>query len=644
MCGLAGAISPRVRRSDVERMVGALRHRGPDSDGVWVDPAGRIALGHARLAIVDLSPAGQQPMQSPSGRYIIAFNGEIYNHTELRAELARSRNLFDWRGHSDTETLLAGFEVWGIVATIQRCIGMFACAVWDSHRETLSLIRDRIGEKPLYYGRHGDTVLFGSELKALKAHSAFCPEVNRDSVALLMRHNYIPAPHSIYRGIKKLMPGCVVECSVSGDIAKPAAYWDARSMINHGLLHPFQGSPDEAVAQLEVLLSSAVVGQLMGDVPVGAFLSGGVDSSAIVSLMQAHSARPVKTFTIGFHEAVFNEAQHAKAVARHLGTDHTELYVSPRECLDVIPKLPQLYCEPFSDSSQVPTFLVSQLARGHVSVSLSGDAGDELFAGYTRYLLTARLWGKLSQLPVSIRRSAAAMLRLFSPQQWNRLLVPVMRTLPERWSFANPGDKLLKAASVLASKSAIELYRELVSHWSAPLELVLGAAEPLTLLTDPERRPATDSLVHDMMAMDLLSYLPDDVLVKVDRASMGVSLETRVPMLDHRVVEFAWQLPLSIAMRDGVPKWPLRQLLYRSVPKELIERPKMGFGVPIDSWLRGPLRGWAEELLSESRLNSEGFLNASLVRSKWSEHLSGRRNWQYLLWDVLMFQAWLNDQ
>jgi len=629
-----------------------IGHRGPDDAGTWADEQAGIALGHRRLSIVDLSPAGHQPMPSASGRYVIAFNGEIYNHLVLRKELeamdcraSLAMTEAGWRGHSDTETLLAGFDAWGIQATVERCIGMFAFAVWDRQERTLTLGRDRLGEKPLYYGWQGQgqhaVFLFGSELKALKAHPAFAAGIDRNALCLLMRHNYIPAPYSIYQGIAKLAPGCLLSVSLAQPEPRLVRYWSAAAVAMAGCAKPFTGTPEQAVDALEVLLASAVHRQMMADVPLGAFLSGGVDSSTVVALMQAQSKQRVKTFTIGFNEAGYNEAVHAKAVAAHLGTEHTELYVSAQQALDVIPRLPTLYCEPFSDSSQIPTFLVAQLARQQVTVSLSGDGGDELFCGYNRYLLANRLWQKIVVLPPVARRWVAHGLTALSPSRWNALLGPVQGLLAGALRQANLGDKLHKAAGVLASSSVDALYLGLVSHWDDPASVVMGGQEPPTLLSGNTPQLTGLDEIERMMALDALSYLPDDILVKVDRAAMGVSLESRVPLLDHRVVEFAWSLTQSMKLRDGVGKWALRQVLYRHVPKALIERPKMGFGVPIDDWLRGPLRDWAEALLDESRLRREGFFHPAPIRLKWAEHLSGARNWQYHLWDVLMFQAWL---
>jgi asparagine synthase (glutamine-hydrolysing) len=661
MCGFVGfwgdsKNSPPNRADGILRgMADAIANRGPDDSGYWNDASQSIGLGHRRLAIVDLSAAGHQPMVSPTDRYVIAFNGEIYNHMALRQELECQRtslnaysNAIAWRGHSDTETLLAGFDTWGIEQTVKKCIGMFAFAVWDKHSHTLTLGRDRLGEKPVYYGwqeHNGRRVfLFGSVLKALKQHPSFSAPIDRDALCLLMRHNYIPAPYSIYQDINKLEAGCLL--TVSGNQTTPeiTRYWSASQVAELGIAGGFSGTSEQAVNELEMLLKDSVKQQMMADVPLGALLSGGVDSSAVVALMQAQSSRPVNTFTIGFNEEGYNEAVHAKAVAQHLGTDHHELYVTPEQAMEVIPKLPDIYCEPFSDSSQIPTFLVSQLARKHVTVALSGDAGDELFCGYNRYVLADKLWGRLSSAPLAARRIAARGIRLLSPERWNALASPLRAVLPRSLHQANLGSKLHKAASVLTSSDADQLYLGLVSHWNDPSRIVIRGTEPPTLLTG--HAPKLNGLddIERMMALDTLTYLPDDILVKVDRAAMGVSLEGRVPFLDHRVVEFAWKLPQSMKLRDGVSKWVLREVLYRHVPRALIERPKMGFGVPIGDWLRGPLRDWAEELLDETRLQREGYFHAAPVRQKWTEHLDGKGNWQYHLWTILMFQAWLEAQ
>jgi asparagine synthase (glutamine-hydrolysing) len=654
MCGIVGILGGLVSKVHLneelilKQMSDAIVARGPDDSGLWFDTAQRIGFGHRRLSVVDLSSTGHQPMLALNSQLILAFNGEIYNHLALRTELKKSGLAHAWRGHSDTETLLTGFSAWGVQATIERCIGMFAFALWDQGTRTLTLGRDRMGEKPLYYGWQGQgdeaVFLFGSELKALKAHPAFCAAIDRNALCLLMRHNYIPAPYSIYQGISKLEAGCLLTLSLARPVPQITRYWSAARVAISVAIQPFAGTAMQAVDALEGLLKNAVAQQMMADVPLGAFLSGGVDSSTMVALMQAQSTKQVKTFTIGFNEAGYNEAEHAKAVAGHLGTDHTELYVTPQQAMDVIPRLPTLYCEPFSDSSQIPTFLVAQLARQQVTVSLSGDAGDELFCGYNRYLMASGLWKKLSMLPNVSRRLAARGLTAVSPERWNALLRPMQGLLPASLGYANLGDKLHKGAGVLAAGSVDELYRGLVSHWDDPASVVIGGTEPPTLLTGHAPQLPGLGDIERMMALDTLTYLPDDILVKVDRAGMGVSLEGRVPFLDHRVVEFAWSLPLSMKLRDGVGKWVLREVLYRHVPKALIERPKMGFGVPIGDWLRGPLRDWAENLLEESRLKREGYFHPAPIRKKWEEHLAGSRNWQYHLWDVLMFQAWLENE
>ncbi|WP_066632850.1 asparagine synthase (glutamine-hydrolyzing) [Desulfolucanica intricata] len=644
MCGIVGILQTGLKPEQWEYYLGSMSdslvHRGPDDAGLWYDAEAGIGLGHRRLSIVDLSPLGRQPMISKSGRYYISYNGEVYNFDRLREELQSFGHTFI--GHSDTEVLLAAIEQWGLEESTKRFIGMFAFALWDRHERVLHLVRDRLGIKPLYYGWLGKAFIFGSELKALRAHPEFNGNINRDALALMMRHNYIPAPYSIYRGIYKLLPGHILTLNSStGSTPRPTPYWTAREIAEHGAANPFTGSETEAASVLDDLLRDAVGLRMVADVPLGAFLSGGIDSSLVVALMQVQSNRPVKTFSIGFHEQGYNEAEHAKAVANYLGTDHTELYVTPEQAMAVIPKLPTLYDEPFSDSSQIPTFLVSELARRYVTVSLSGDGGDELFGGYTRYKAVQELWRKIGWVPPMGRRILAKVLSA-TP---TKLLDSIFGWLgPVLGKYGRPGatgDKLHKLAEILTVDCPEAMYREMISHWKKPAVLVPGAIEPLTVLTDSTQWAALLDFIHQMMYLDTLTYLPDDILTKVDRASMGVSLEARVPLLDHRVVEFAWQVPLNMKLRDGQGKWLLRQILYKYVPQSLIERPKMGFGVPIDSWLRGPLREWADSLLDERRLREEGFFNPRPIREKWTEHLSGQRNWQSYLWDVLVFQAWL---
>ena len=655
MCGIAGCIDPLAREEilgkAIRSMIAPLRHRGPDDEGVWLDAGAGVALGHRRLSVLDLSPAGHQPMISAGGRYVVVFNGEAYNHLAMRDQLDPVRQgtvsgekQLIWRGHSDTETLLAGFEAWGIEETIRRAVGMFALAVWDKSSRKLTLVRDRLGEKPLYYGWQGNVFLFGSELKALRCHSEFRGEINRDALTLLLRHSYIPAPYSVYRDIYKLPPGTCLQVNPRERNVQPVRYWSARENAEQGRLEQYVGTEEQAATDLEELMKQSIAGQMLADVPLGAFLSGGVDSSTVVALMQQLSPRPVRTFTIGFRESAYDEAEHARTVARHLGTDHTELYVTPKETLAVIPKLPELYDEPFADSSQIPTHLVSNLARQHVTVSLSGDGGDELFGGYNRYSWATEIWRKLKWLPRPLRSRLAGLLTTFPPAAWDVVLDRLGHLVPAGLRYSESGLKVHKLAAILAAQTPEEIYHGLVSHWKRPSDLVLGAKEPPTVLTDSQAWAGVGDFEHKMMYFDTVSYLPDDILVKLDRAAMGVSLETRVPFLDHRLVEFAWRLPLRFKVRNGVTKWLLRKALYRHVPRELIERPKMGFGVPIDSWLRGPLKHWAESLLDRNRLLREGYFNPAPIQQKWEEHLSGRRNWQYYLWDVLMFQAWLEHQ
>jgi len=666
MCGFTGFLERSENSSEqlteiVTRMASTLVHRGPDDGDIWTDPSAGVALGHRRLSILDLSPAGHQPMVSRNGRYVIAFNGEIYNHQALRSKLGTEpRSLdhplfdrpaegtdsspHDWRGHSDTETLLAAIEAWGVDEALKQSVGMFAFALWDRHDRLLYLARDRMGEKPLYYGWHGQTLLFGSELKALKQHPAFRGEIDREALSLYMRYSYIPGPYSIYQGIQKLPAGTYIVLGRDRRESTPVPYWTVKDTALRGQMQPFSGTEAEAISRLETVLKEAVAGQMMADVPLGAFLSGGYDSSLVVALMQAQSDRPVKTFTIGFNEAEYNEAQHAKAVAQHLGTDHTELYVTPDEAMSVIPRLPALYDEPFADSSQIPTFLVSQLARQHVTVSLSGDGGDELFGGYNRYFWAMGFWRRMRFLPRNFRIALSRLLTVVPPHAWDTVFRGLGFMLPASLRYSSPGDKLHKLSSFLGAKHPEAIYLDLLSHWKEPARLVRGVQEPQTVLNDPVQWPGLRDFEHRMMYLDSVSYLPDDILVKVDRAAMGVSLETRVPLLDHRVVEFAWQLPLGMKIRQGQGKWPLRQVLYRHVPQDLVDRPKMGFGVPIDHWLRGPLKPWAEALIEPGRLKAEGYLNPVLVQEKWIQHQSGRRNWSYYLWDVLMFQAWLAEQ
>lgn len=649
MCGVTGLLDVGGRSTaeelteTVRRMADTLHHRGPDDGGAWIDAANGLALGHRRLSIIDLSEQGHQPMISASGRYVLTYNGEIYNFREIRSQLDAAGHTL--RGKSDTEAMLGAIERWGLDKALTMFNGMFAFALWDREHEDLHLARDRLGEKPMYYGWIRDTFLFGSELKALRAHPRFSPAVDRGALALYLRHNCVPAPYSIFTGIAKLPPGTRVRISRrnGGQLPLPEPYWSLRDVVGDGLASPWSASPGEVGDELERLLSDAVGIRMHADVPLGAFLSGGIDSSLIVALMQARSTRPVKTFAVGFENAAYDESADAARVARHLGTDHVELRVTGDSALEVIPLLPELYDEPFADCSQIPTFLVSRLAREEVTVALSGDGGDELFGGYNRYTWCQPIWNRMRRLPRPVRASCAALLTTVPPKAWESLFRRASPALPPWLRVRMPATKVQKLAEVLPANGIEDMYRLLSSHWKDPATTVLGGHEPHSLLVDRDGWPAVNDPAEQMMYLDTMTYLPDDILVKLDRASMGVSLEARVPFLDHRVVEFAWKVPLSMKMRGQEGKTILRHILSRHVPPALVSRPKMGFGLPIDDWLRGPLRDWAEGLLEESRLRSEGFFDVVSVRKRWQQHLAGGRNWQYHIWDVLMFQAWIDS-
>ncbi|MFO1218989.1 MAG: asparagine synthase (glutamine-hydrolyzing) [Burkholderiaceae bacterium] len=649
MCGITGFWSPsweggaQNAATVLERMARTLTPRGPDAMASWTDPLHGVALAHRRLSVVDLSPAGAQPMESPSSRFVITFNGEIYNHLRLRQELDVC-----WRGTSDTETLLAGFDVWGVRTTIERCIGMFAFAVWDRELRSLTLGRDRLGEKPLYYGwqaarASAPCLIFGSELKALRVHPTFEGRIDRDALSSYMRYGNVGSVMSIYAGIRKLPPASLLTLSAPDSTVSPQSYWSAADVVADAAARRFDGNASEAVETVESLLKDAVRQQMVADVPLGAFLSGGVDSSLIAALMQVQSDAPVKTFSIGFKEDEFDEARHARAVAQHLGTDHTELYLTADQALQHVPELPVIYDEPFADSSQLPTLLLSRMTRKHVTVALSGDGGDELFCGYNRYRITDATWHRLSCVPAAWRRGLAKAVLRLPPEAWDRVARGVAGVMPFARHWAHIGGKVHKGARVLASRDIADLYRGIVSHWHDPESIVIGSSDPV--LPSIDTLPGLERLsnVERMMASDLVGYLIDDILVKIDRAAMSASLETRVPYLDHRVVELAWRLPMHLKLRGSETKWVLRQILWRYVPRTLIERPKAGFAVPIGQWLRGPLREWAEDLLSESTLEKHGYLRAAPIRERWADHLSGRQNCESALWAVLMFQTWLQS-
>ena len=646
MCGIVGFIDDSRKhtrdtlRGIAERMSATLLHRGPDDGGVWIDSQVGVALAHRRLSIVDLSPTGAQPMTSSCGRYVIVFNGEIYNFQELRKELISRGQPF--RGSSDTEVILAGLSQWGIETSLKRFNGMFAFALWDNLDRVLYLARDRAGEKPLYYGRIGSSFVFASELKALRLHPEFDANVDPEALALYLQRACVPTPRSIYKGIQKLPSGCYLAVTSVSSPASPITYWSARQAAESGVASPFQGDSFEAIQELGLLLRDAVRLRMIADVPLGAFLSGGIDSSTIVALMQVQDVKPVKTFTVGFRESAYDEAANARRVASHLGTEHTELYLEPKQVLDIVPRIPALYDEPFADPSQIPTFLVSQLARQRVTVSLSGDAGDELFGGYKLYKAGRLLWRTFGWMPLAARRAIGVALQSAPLQSLNLAfawLSPVQSHFGRRSSI---GDKLRKLAPVLAGGQPNQMHNLLVSNWRESEFLV--PASRMTAASVEGNWPALGDFVQQMMYSDLVSYLPDVILAKVDRASMGVSLEARIPFLDHRLIEFAWHLPLHLKFRGGTTKWILRQLLNRYVPHELVDRPKSGFSVPISEWLRGPLRQFGEDLLLQSRLQQDGWLDARLVRKLWTEHITRQRNWEQPLWSLLMFQAWLSEE
>lgn len=642
MCGFTGFLCAdglnRGAGAVVQRMADRLKHRGPDDAGLWLDPEAGLALAHRRLSIIDLSPAGAQPMRSASGRYVIAFNGEIYDHVTLRRQVGRH----EWRGHSDTETLLAAIERWGVRSALQRCTGMFAFALWDAAERSLTLARDRLGEKPCYYAWFANALVFGSELKALRAHPGFRGEIDRGALALYLRHGYVPSPYAIYSGVAKLPPGTTLTARAGADgVAQPEPYWSLREVAERALAEPWPGGTAEATDELERLLGKAISGQRVADVPLGAFLSGGIDSSTVVALMQAQGSERVRTFTMGFAAPGYDESAHARAVARHLGTEHTEVTVTPHDALEALQRIPGTYDEPFGDASAIPTMLLSQLARQHVTVALSGDGGDELFAGYGRYHRVERVWRRIERAPRALRVATANLLGLVPAGVVGQLLA---RLRPGGLGHLTP-QRVRALRAALVGTSVMVPYREVMSLWAEPATLLQGhVLEPPSVLTDPQLHLASGGAIDRMAYADAVSYLPEDILVKVDRAAMAVSLETRVPLLDHDVVSFAWSLPQDMKARGGRWKWILRELLARYVPEDLIDRPKMGFGVPMDGWLRGPLRDWGEDLLTPERLAADGYLRPAPVRRIWEAHVNGSADWQYHLWPVLAFQAWLHEE
>jgi len=642
MCGITGFRGATGGDGDaiIRRMTGTLTHRGPDHQGTWADRVCGVWLGHARLSILDLSPSGHQPMRSNDGRYVITYNGEIYNFRSLKKSLEGLGHSF--HGSSDTEVILASISQWGLIEAVRRFNGMFAFSLWDRSDRVLHLVRDRLGEKPLYYGLAKQTFLFASELKSILAHPEFTPVVDREALALYLRFGAVPAPRCIYKGISKLPPGTILSLSDGAlRLPDPVPYWSLAAAVEAGAANPFSGSAEEATDELERLLKDSVKLRMESDVPLGAFLSGGVDSSAVVALMAAQSAKPIQTFTVGFDAASYDESGYAKAVARHLRTDHTEIRLRPEDAVAVIPRLPTLYDEPFADSSQIPTFLVSQLARKKVIVSLSGDGGDELFGGYNRNFVGRALWNKIRWLPLGLRRTAARSLREARSGKWDKLQFAAAPFLERYGTQGTFGDKCEKIADVLSMADPYALYERLVSNWDRPSEVLAHGVEPAAVAASAIQIDAMPDIAERMMFWDTIAYLPDDILVKLDRASMGVSLESRVPFLDHRVVEFAWRLPMDMKIRRRQGKWILRQVLERHVPASLFDREKMGFGMPVGDWLRGELRDWAESLLDRRQIEQDGYFRSDVILRRWKEHLEGKRNWQNQLWVILMFQAWL---
>jgi asparagine synthase (glutamine-hydrolysing) len=651
MCGIAGLFRPggadenqltAIARSMTER----LAYRGPDASGYWAHAPSGIAFGHRRLSVLDLSSAGAQPMHSDCGRFTVTFNGEIYNHLDVRSELETAGAAPNWRGHSDTETLLCAVRHWGVEPALQRFSGMFALALWDESEQTLTLARDRFGEKPLFYGWSGRDLVFASELKALATHPAWSPSLDRSALTSFMRYSYVPAPSSIWTGIRKLPPASYVTFAAgaaAGSMPAPKPYWSLREAVVDAQAKRLTDE-QEAIAGLQQRLSIAIKRQCLSDVPLGAFLSGGIDSSTIVALMQAQASQPIRTFTIGFREDAFDEAADARKVAAHLGTSHTELYVDPQTARNVIPNLPTMYDEPFADSSQIPTHLVAALARQHVTVALSGDAGDELFGGYNRHVWGSSLNQRFGAMPAALRNMLALLLRAVSPEPAGTIARLATPLLPQRFNVRRAGDQLVKLARIVGSPSLDHMYRELCSIDNDPEQTIVNGEEAGSWSAEEmdEVRVALDPLDRMTLA-DSLSYLTDDVLQKVDRAAMAVALETRVPFLDKDVVEFAARVPPGMKVRDGRGKWLVRQLLYQHVPARLVDRPKTGFGIPIDDWLRGPLKSWASDLLSPARLQTQNLFNAGRVKARMAEHMSGRRNHGHWLWNVLMAQAWCDQ-
>lgn len=648
MCGITGFISFEEKKKNLReiaiQMSKKLLHRGPDDEDVWVDLELGVALAHRRLSIVDLSKAGRQPMISECGRFCIVFNGEVYNHLSIRDELPSPVN---WRGHSDTETIVNSIAQLGLEKTLRKVVGMFAFAVWDKYLKKLTLACDRMGEKPIYYGFKGENLIFGSELKAINAFPNLKSKISMETLAMYINLGYIPAPHSIYEGIYKMMPGNFIEFSLenieSKKIPESKAYWSLESIIKNRGLYEYRGSEKDAIDNLDFLLNNSISGQLLGDVPIGCFLSGGIDSATVVSLLQNQTSNIVNTFTIGFDEAGFDESKKAKSIASFLGTNHNEFFVSPKDALATIPKLSSLYDEPFADVSQIPTYILSEFSSSKVKVCLSGDGGDELFCGYNRHIVGPKIWGFLKYLPFSIRLIISNFIKSIPPSSWDKFYNYFETYLPKYLKVNSPGLKLQKISDLINVRSLYEVYLSLLSSWENPNSVVKNTS----FFVDSSKFEFCKNNIkdphHQIMFMDTIGYLPYDILVKIDRAAMSNSLETRLPLLDHRVVEFAWQMPLNMKLRKKTSKWLLRQVLKKYLPDNLIDGPKKGFSVPISDWLRGPLKEWANTLLDPSLIYSQNYFNVDLINKKWHQHLSGKHDWSSQLWTILVFQSWLNE-
>ena len=644
MCGFVGLFGFNELSIEILKKMGSsMNHRGPDDNDIFIDHSKKIAFAHQRLSILDLSKAGHQPMKSRSGRYIIVFNGEFYNHLDIRKYIETkfiNQNI-KWKGYSDTETLIECIDLLGVDETLQKVEGMFSFALFDNSNGILTLARDRMGEKPLYYGYNNGLFYFGSELKSFKSNPNFKPKIDQNSLSCLIKYNFIPAPLSIYENIFKLSPGKTISLNLNSNELIEKSYWNIYEKIN---LEQKNISDSDYINNLNNLLKKTVAKQMISDVPIGSFLSGGIDSSTITALMQENSIKKIQSFTIGFDDFDYNEAIHAKKIANSIGTDHNELYLSSKDAINVIPNLSSVYDEPFADSSQIPTYLVSKMAKNKITVALTGDGGDELFGGYNRYVLGKRMWAKISHFPYEIRKIFSKLISSVSPESYNLFFNNFFKLLPITSTYNNLGDKLHKGSRVMLAKNSEELYEYFISHWMDVNEVVRNYDNRSLTNISFNKEIDSNDLIFKMMLTDLTTYLPDDILCKVDRASMANSLETRLPMLDHNVVELALQIPMNLKLKNKVGKWILREILYKYVPKDLVERPKMGFGIPLASWLRGPLKDWAGDLLSQNAIKNQNYLEYGPIEQCWKEHLSGKHNWSTSLWSILMFQEWLSNQ